>query len=259
MANSTAERLKIEWFHGISLYLESEEGQAFLDDFLGPVEIRDEVEFKTLLILIEAAMPKDDDWAAEELELCNWLSAHRSSARQTYLTGRFAREDYWDQRAWDTRYSELSESAKIIALAVLKLIEDKKAELEDDIAHERQTPIMPVAEEDLELCAKMPSSMVTMPLEDDPEAMERVERYIKELELDFDGQFVEAAENDAVEPSDPVTKKRTIYPPPSVPPGDPAGDVNVPRDTPPQILSKRAAGDKSAPHVTYSYVYEEDD
>lgn len=220
MANSTAERLKIEWFHGINLFFESRQGQVFLENYFGPADKRDDVEYKTLLILVEAAIPDDEAWGADEVELRNWLSAHSSSARQTYLIGRFAREDFWDQQAWDTRYKELCETAKNIAITVWQLIDNLKAELEDDVAYERQTPLMPVSDSDLELCAKMPSSMVTMPLEDDPEAQAKVRRYIEELGAEFDGDFRSLSENDTDECAlmeEEGTKKRTIYPPPSVP------------------------------------------
>jgi len=234
MVCAEAERLKIEWFHGITLFLESEVGQSFLNDTLGDVLDRDEVDHKVFLMLIESAIPLEGLKWDEEQHLCNWHSQQRSTARRLFLDGRFARGDLWDQRAWEKRFNELSEAAKDAVIVIMAFIEEKKAELEDEIANERQTPLMPVSEEDLKECVR-PSAMKTLPFEEDPSAMDRVRRYVDELGADADFSAFEGLEERKPDPKRP----RTIYPPPSVPPGDPDGDVVIPANQAPSIIPKK--------------------
>jgi len=234
MSSAEVERYKIEWFYGIDLYLKSEEGKQSLNVLLGDAENRDEVEYKVFLMLLETAIKIQTDllWD-EEQALSRWRSMHRENARNNYLAGRFARNDFWDQRAWDARYEVLKRNAESTALFVSRFIESQKAELEDEIQDERHTPIIAVTEDDLQLCAK-PSDMVTLQCENDPEAMERVRKYLEEVGSDPTLIFRSFDGTDHTNSN--LNRPKTIFPPSSVPPGSNDAVPEVPRHAPPAIL-----------------------
>jgi hypothetical protein len=253
MTCAEAERIKIEWFHGITLFLESEAGISFLNNFLGEASERDDVDYKIFLMLIESAVPLEDlNWEAEQ-HLSNWHSRQRSSARRLFLDGRFARGDLWDQRVWEKRYNELHETAKDVAGVIQQLIDDKKAELEEDFASERQTPIVPVPEEMIEL--SKPSDMITLQCENDPDAMERVRRYLEEMGSDPELSPLLEAQEELVTNKE---RPRTIYPPPSVPPeGETESVVCIPKSDVPSIIPKKNGDD--GPDISVSYTSLDED
>lgn len=233
MSNAEAECLKIEWFYGMELFLKSQDGVQYLENAMGNEAQRDEVEYKVFLMLLESAVIFDCDlyWDAEQ-SLVRWRVAHRESARNNYLAGKFARDDFWDQKVWDDRFEELKLYAQGAAVIIKKIMDNKKAELEEDFVSERKTPIVPVAEADRLRCAK-PSDLVTLQCENDPDAMARVERYLREMQSDARLSTL-FSEEPATKP-DPGRLK-TIFPPPSVPPGATDAGMALPRSQAPSII-----------------------
>ncbi|MDF1496788.1 MAG: hypothetical protein P1P90_01880 [Patescibacteria group bacterium] len=255
MPNAEAERYKIEWFYGIDLFLKSKEGESYLNDLLGAEADRDEVEYKVFLMLLETEIRFESGliWETEK-SLTRWCSIHRESARNNFLAGKFARNDLWDQRKWDARFEELRLSAKNAAFVINQIIEDAKAELEDDIKYERQTPIVPVAEMDRLRCAK-PSDMVTLQCEKDPEAMARVQRYLEEV--GSNPTFL-ATKQDAFYPESTPKKTQTIFPPPSVPPGSPDAELVLPQNNAPSIIPSEKNKPED-PEISISYENSDED
>ncbi len=254
MPNAEAERFKIEWFYGMELFLKSKAGEIFLNDLLGKESDRDEVEYKVFLMLLETAIKVGSDlvWDTEQ-SLTRWRSLHRENARNNYLAGKFARDDFWDQRKWDDRFEQLHLSAQSAALVINQIIEDAKAVLEDEISNERQTPIVPVDEIDRLRCAK-PSDMVTLQCENDPEAMARVRRYLEEMGSDL----VQSPISSNHVPNSDIKRTRTIFPPSTIPPGSFEAGVKIPQNKTPVIVpSESKRQDDSV--IVVSFENDEDD
>jgi hypothetical protein len=252
MKSAEAKRLKVEWFYGIEMFLESEEGEFFLDKILG-ISKRDEVDHKILLLLIEAELPLAQAVWDEEQELCTWRSMQRSSSRRLFIDSKLARDDVWDQRAFEKRYNELYQTAQDVVQQIQRFIENRKAELEKELVHERQTPIMQAPDEIIEL--SKPSDMITLQCENDPDAMERVKRYLEEIGSDPELSPILEAHGEFVANEE---RPRTIYPPPSVPPeGGTEAGVCIPKSDVPSIIPKKDGDD--GPDISVSFTSLEED
>lgn len=166
MQNAETKRLLFEWLYGVQLYLESGSIKSKMASW-------PDVERKTHALLLEWAIPVQVDMAEKiSTELHVWKNRHHAEAWNVFLTGRFLREDTWDQQLWENQFNDLREMARAARPEIWNLIQPE----EEDPDSGRLTPVIPVSDEDLERC--LPSQRITLRCQDDPEAMARVQHYL---------------------------------------------------------------------------------
>ncbi|MFZ6015355.1 MAG: hypothetical protein ACOYUZ_03290 [Patescibacteria group bacterium] len=230
-------RLKFEWLYGVELFLDSIEGKEVLANLTG------DVERKIFLMLLEWAIPVPEDIDEDlTIELNNWKNRRHGDAWNILLTGRFSRDDFWDQRAWEKDFDELREAARDLREKILLLSHEHARKLE---AGSLKTPVVHVAPEDLEAC--LPSERITLACEEDPEAMERLKDHIAQTTMSQPLNISSSSPPDS-------KRSRTIPPPPTLHPTVPRMKVVVPPSITPSFAPKISSSNPpdESPEISFS-------
>jgi hypothetical protein len=218
MQATEAKQLIFEWLYGVQLYLENDNGKIVLSKFLGSVER------ETFVLLLEWVIPLAEDLDSNvKEELSFWKNRHHGNAWNVFLAGRFARDDFWDQKLWEKQFNDMREQARACRSQIIDLMQLQSHVNEEG---DRLTPVIAVFAQDLDNCK--PSERTTIRCDDDPETKARVERYL---------QGIVSQNSESEFGYQPSLQSKKAIPPPTLHPTDtqmPA--VQIPENKAPSFL-----------------------